>query len=75
MLKTLEGIYEEGTIKLKEDPQYGGTAKVLVVFLEETSNKGSQVEEMNHFLDKYKGKLSGDGDYKRAKQETLDEKY
>ena len=75
MLKTLEGVYEQGTVKLKEDPQYTGTSKVLVIFLEEAQDKENQIEERNLFLEKTKGILSGDGDYKRAKQEVLDEKY
>ena len=74
MLKTLEGIYERGIIKLNEDPQYGGPAKVLVVFLDEVPDEENR-EEMDCFIDRAKGILSGDGDYKKAKQEALDEKY
>jgi len=54
MLKTVEGVYEQS--------QCAGTSKVLVIFLEETPDKENRIGEMNLFIEKTKGILSGDGD-------------
>lgn len=37
MEKVIEGVYENGTVTLSEQPPIAGKAKVVVFFLEETN--------------------------------------
>lgn len=46
-MKTVKGIYENGTIKLLEKVRFKKNQKVLVTFLEEEKNEEVQVRNLS----------------------------
>jgi len=50
MKTTVEGIYKEGKVTLKESVPYGENAKVLVVFLEDDRTMAFRKEKLMNLI-------------------------
>ena len=73
-MQAIQGIYDNGRIKLDRKAPANKT-KVIVVFTEEETRKKMSAEEALKILHKHTGSIKGDIDFEKERDEYLNEKY
>lgn len=67
MLQTIEGIYKNGKIELKEIPKDISQSEVLITFLSENKNTSTKKQSKRIYFGMFAGeKKSTEADFKEA---------